>query len=75
MKIIEQFIQGKHSPETCEDGLVVTDDFVAVVDGSTSKSPVQLRDDMRNGRYCMLEVSEFIKTMPADISLDDFARA
>lgn len=72
MKIIEQFIQGKHSPETCEDGLVVTDDFVAVVDGSTSKSPVQLRDDMRNGRYCMLEVSEFIKTMPADISLDDF---
>lgn len=72
MKIIEQFIEGKHSADTCEDGMVITDDFVAVIDGSTSKAPVQLRNDMRNGRYCMLEVSRYIQSMAPDISLDDF---
>ena len=31
MKIIERNIVGKKSQETCEDGIVVTDDFVAVM--------------------------------------------
>ena len=26
---------GKKSQEACEDGVVVTDDFIAVIDGST----------------------------------------
>ena len=39
MKIAEQFIQGKHSAADCEDGIVVTNDFVAVIDGSTSQTP------------------------------------
>ena len=34
MKIIESSIIGKKSPEACEDGMVVTDDFIAVIDGS-----------------------------------------
>ena len=38
MKIIEQFIEGKRSQKECEDGIVVTPDFIAVIDGSTSKS-------------------------------------
>lgn len=33
MKIIESSIIGKKSPEACEDGMVVTDDFIAVIDG------------------------------------------
>ena len=37
MKIIESSIIGKKSQEACEDGMVVTDDFIAVIDGSTSK--------------------------------------
>ncbi|MCR5312220.1 MAG: hypothetical protein K6E54_00980 [Bacteroidaceae bacterium] len=38
MKIIEQFIQGKREDQSlCEDALVVTADFAAVIDGSTSK--------------------------------------
>ena len=38
MKIIESSIIGKKSPAACEDGMVVTDDFIAVIDGSTSKT-------------------------------------
>ena len=41
MIIIEQSIIGKKCQEVCEDGLVVTDDFIAVIDGSTSKTPKQ----------------------------------
>ena len=53
MKIIESSIIGKKSPEACEDGMVVTDDFIAVIDGSTSKTPKHLNPDMKNGRYAM----------------------
>ena len=38
MKIIESSILGKKSPEACEDGMVVTDDFIAVIDGRDRKS-------------------------------------
>lgn len=76
MTIIEQSIIGKQSQETCEDGIVTTDDFIAVIDGSTSKSPVQLSTTMRNGRFAMLVVSETIKHMPADTTCEEFcARA
>ena len=36
--IIESFIRGKSSQESCEDALVITDDFIAVIDGVTSKT-------------------------------------
>lgn len=36
--IIEQNIVAKDPAKHCEDGIVVTADFVAVIDGSTSKS-------------------------------------
>lgn len=39
MKVIEQFLKGKfNKEELCEDGICVTDDFVAVIDGVTSYS-------------------------------------
>lgn len=44
MKIIESNIIGKKSQEACEDGLVMTDDFIAVIDGSTSKKQMLCRD-------------------------------
>ena len=50
MKIAEQFIQGKHSAADCEDGIVVTDHFAAVIDGSTSKTPFRLDPAVKNGR-------------------------
>ena len=61
MQIIEQLIIGKHSQETCEDGIASSNDFIAVIDGSTSKSPVQILPDMHNGRYAMLLVADLIQ--------------
>lgn len=72
MKIIEQHIEGKHSPEDCEDGLAITPDFVAVIDGSTSKTRHQVHPHMRNGRYCMMAIKHFVRCMPADLTLRQF---
>ena len=75
MKIIESSIIGKKSPEACEDGMVVTDDFIAVIDGSTSKTPKHLNPDMKNGRYAMMLISEYIREeLKADASVDDFCQ-
>ena len=75
MDIIESSIIGKKSPEACEDGMVVTDDFIAVIDGSTSKTPKHLNPDMKNGRYAMMLISEYIQEeLKADASVDDFCQ-
>lgn len=75
MKIIESNIIGKKSQETCEDGLVVTDDFIAVIDGSTSKTPKHLNPNMKNGRYAMTLISEYIREqLKAEASVDDFCQ-
>ena len=75
MKIIESSIIGKKSQEACEDGMVVTDDFIAVIDGSTSKTPKHLNPDMKNGRYAMMLITEYIREeLKADASVDDFCQ-
>ena len=75
MKIIESSIIGKKSQEACEDGMVVTDDFIAVIDGSTSKTPKHLNPDMKNGRYAMMLISEYIREeLKADASVYDFCQ-
>lgn len=75
MEIIESSIIGKKNQEECEDGLVVTDNFIAVIDGSTSKTPRHISPDMRNGRYAMRLISEYISSqLPLDASVEDFCR-
>ena len=75
MDIIESCIVGKKSPETCEDGMVVTDDFIAVIDGSTSKTPKHLNPDVKNGRYAMMLISEYIREeLKTDASVDEFCQ-
>lgn len=75
MKIIESSIIGKKSPEACEDGMVVTDDFIAVIDGSTSKTPKHLNPDVKNGRYAMMLISEYIREeLKTDASVDEFCQ-
>ena len=75
MKIIESSIIGKKSQEACEDGMVVTDDFIAVIDGSTSKTPKHLNPDMKNGRYAMMLISEYIREeLKTDASVDEFCQ-
>lgn len=72
MNIIEQNLIGKHSAEDCEDGIVITEDFVAIIDGSTSKSQRRWRPDMKNGRWAMILISDILHRLPADTTLDDF---
>ena len=74
MTIIEQSIIGKQGAEHCEDGLVVNDAFVAVVDGSTSKSRQQYCAEMSNGQYCMSKVVEYILSMATDSSCQEFCQ-
>lgn len=73
MKVIGSKIEGKKSPESCEDGLVVTADFIAVIDGSTSKTPHHLSPDMKNGRYAMVLISEYIQhELKPESTVEDF---
>lgn len=73
--MIESKIVGKKSEATCEDGMVITDDFIAVIDGSTSKTPKQLNPDMRNGRYAMMLVSQYIQEeLGAAATVEDFCQ-
>ncbi len=74
MTITEQFICGKHTASDCEDGIVITNDFAAVIDGSTSKTPKRLDPSMKNGRFAMLLIGEYIKQMPADYTMNNFCR-
>lgn len=72
MEIVEQQIVGKDPHKGCEDGLVVTPDFVAVIDGSTSKSRYRHSWWRSNGRHAMKIVARYISHMPATITSEQF---
>ena len=72
MKIIEQSVIPKNPRKKSEDGIVVTNDFIAVIDGSTSKATRQWHSHMSNGRYAMTLVSRFISQMAPDITCHQF---
>lgn len=74
MTIIEQQTTGKRSEAECEDGVAATADFVAVIDGSTSKSPYRIDPQMANGRLCMLTVANYIRHMAAGMSAREFCQ-
>lgn len=72
MEIIEQGITSKSPTAKTEDGIVITDDFVAVIDGSTSKTPTRISRWRTNGRYCMKLISHYIRHAPKDIDARKF---
>ena len=72
MRIIEQSLIAKNPKKKSEDGLVVTSDFIAVIDGSTSKATRHYSLLMSNGRYAMKIISRYIRKMPADTSCHQF---
>ena len=74
MNIVETFIKGKRDAAHCEDGIVLTPHYAAVIDGSTSKTPFCLSPTMRNGRYAMTLISEYIGAMPHDATCGDFCK-
>ena len=74
MKIIEQSIIPKNPQKKSEDGIVITNDFIAVIDGSTSKTSRRHCPWMSNGRYAMKLISSYIRKMPKDTSCHDFCK-
>lgn len=74
MHIEESFICGKHTAADCEDGIVCTPNFVAVIDGSTSKTPFRLDPTMKNGRFAMLLIRNYIRQMAAEATLEEFCQ-
>lgn len=71
MQIIEQFISGKKSdPSLCEDGLFISNDFIAVIDGVTAKSNT-LFDGMAGGKAAMEKAKEYLKDADPDFTPEE----
>lgn len=78
VQMIEQFICSKYTDQQkCEDGLFISDDFIAVIDGVTSKGaltwPVQTEGaagtlpSMTSGRYAREVLEKALKAMKPSI--------
>ena len=72
MQIIEQTIVPKHPDRRSEDGIVVTADFIAVIDGSTSKSTHRYSRHMSNGECAMRTIASYIRRMAPGNSCHQF---
>jgi glycerophosphoryl diester phosphodiesterase len=70
MKIIESFIKGKcNNQSLCEDRLVITDDFIAVIDGVTAKSN-RTWDGKAGGIAAAEAVCKAIQSFPQSITAE-----
>ena len=70
MKIIEKFLKGKYSNK-CEDGYVITEDFIAVVDGATSRNKY-LWNGKTSGEIAKDLILNTISKFEADINCKNF---
>lgn len=74
-KVEEIFIEGKKGLSSeCEDRIVITDHFVSIIDGATSKSDL-LFDGKTTGRMAGELIESVIKSSDTGISFDDFVEA
>ena len=72
MEIIEQNLVAKDPRKKSEDGVVVANDFIAVIDGSTSKSQYRHSMFRSNGCYAMQLTARFIRHMPKTTTCEEF---
>jgi hypothetical protein len=67
MRVVEQYVAAKSGdPEKCEDGVVVTPHFAAVIDGATDKTGRRF-GGTSGGRFVMLVLAETVRSLPPDI--------
>lgn len=72
LKILEQYIQGKeNNPDTCEDGVYIGEDIIAVLDGVTAKS-TYLWNGVSSGCYGKNVIIDFLKKQPLIDSPEKF---
>lgn len=62
----EVFLKGKKNAASNEDGIILTPDFIAVIDGATSKSTFSM-NNKSSGRVSMELLLEAISEFPKDI--------
>lgn len=74
MTIIEQSLTPKKPTKKPEDAIVVTDDFVAVIDGSTSKASHKYHPLRSNGRQAMKTVERVIRSAKPSMTVEQFCR-
>lgn len=68
MKILENFLCGKkNNPEICEDGLVITDQLIAVIDGVTAKGK-QLWNGKSSGCFAKNILVNYLSQGVADLN-------
>ena len=68
MKITEQFIEGKRGiAKHCEDGIFISEDFVAVIDGVSSKGKTVWGDGLTSGAHTKNVIIAELEKVPADI--------
>jgi glycerophosphoryl diester phosphodiesterase len=72
MQIIEQSLIAKNPKAKSEDGLVVTNDFIAVIDGSTSKTTRRHHLLMSNGECAMRTIASYLRRMAPNNSCHQF---
>lgn len=70
MKVIESFIMSKTGvPEQCEDKIFISNDFLAVIDGATSKSSFRW-NGKTSGAIAGEIIGDTLKQSECDITLD-----
>jgi hypothetical protein len=71
VRLVEQSLIAKTGHlDDCEDGLVFTDSFAAVVDGATDKTGHRF-DGVTSGRYAMRVVTDAIAALPSNAEVTD----
>ncbi|MFJ7830655.1 hypothetical protein ACQKL6_14450 [Peribacillus sp. NPDC097197] len=68
MNIVERSLVGKQVDQSlCEDGIFISNDFIAVIDGVTSKGEL-LWNGHKSGIYAKDLIINLLKEIPSDIS-------
>jgi len=69
MKIIESFIMSKtKDADACEDGLLISSNYIAIIDGATSKSNFRWGDGITSGKHAMQVLIEDISRLEPSLS-------
>lgn len=73
-EILERFVEGKHDDRQCEDVVVATDDFVAVIDGASDETGARFAGKS-GGKFAADAVAHAIRHLPASAGARVFADA
>ena len=72
LTVLEQFVEAKTAGRVCEDIIVVTGDFSAVIDGASDATGARF-DGRSGGRLAAEVVANAVSVLPADAGARSFA--